>query len=84
LKTGGIEVTLNLSSVSKCQSFQHSKNKIPGGINVTLKPGVQLMDTDEETITSVCKEYRISNATIAIKESCTIDDIIDVLEGNRK
>ncbi len=39
---------------------------------------------DEETVRSVCAEYKIHNADITIRQpNCTIDDFIDVLEGNR-
>ena len=49
-----------------------------------MKSGWRLIDTDEETILGVAKEYRIVNATINIACNATIDEIIDVLEGNRK
>lgn len=51
---------------------------------MNVKAGFELIDTDEETILSVCKEYRIVNANINIACNATIDDVIDVLEGNRK
>lgn len=56
-----------------------------GGCNVTVKDGCELIDTDVETIQTIAtKEYRLINCNIHIKQSITIDDLIDVLEGNRK
>ncbi|EPR56620.1 GTP-binding protein [Toxoplasma gondii TgCatPRC2] len=57
------------------------KKKDKGGISVTHT--VPLNNIDEETIKSICHEYRISNAQIAIRCDATADDIIDVIEGNR-
>lgn len=52
---------------------------------MSLKAGCQLIDTDVETIQTVAaKEYKLANCNIMIKQSITIDDLIDVLEGNRK
>lgn len=39
---------------------------------------------DDETIKAILKEYRISNADVLIKCDASEDDIIDVIEGNRK
>jgi uncharacterized protein len=41
-------------------------------------------DLNEDLIKSVLHEYRISNADLIIRCNATIDDIIDVVEGNRK
>lgn len=49
-----------------------------------VKQGCQLIDTDIDTVLAVAKEYRIINANINIKCDATIDDVIDVIEGNRK
>jgi ribosome-interacting GTPase 1 len=35
-------------------------------------------------ITAICKEYRISNCDITFREDCNVDQLIDVIEGNRK
>jgi ribosome-interacting GTPase 1 len=46
-----------------------------------------MVDTDrvsDETIKAILKEYKISNADVLIKCDATEDDIIDVIEGNRK
>ncbi len=41
-------------------------------------------DLDDETIKCILKEYKINSCDIIIKCKCTEDDIIDVVEGNRK
>lgn len=60
------------------------KKKEKGGIALSIAPGYELKGTDEETVQSVFREYKCSNAQIAIRCNATIDDIIDTIEGNRK
>lgn len=60
------------------------KKKEKGGIAFSAAPGCDLINTDEETVISVCKEYRIMNAQVRINENVTIDDIIDTIEDNKK
>jgi ribosome-interacting GTPase 1 len=58
------------------------KRKDKGGISIS-----RMVETDrvnDETIKAILKEYRINNADILIKCDATEDDIIDVIEGNRK
>lgn len=57
----------------------HKKDK--GGIVISTTTA--LTQIDEETIKSICHEYRISNATFSIRCDASPDDIIDVIEGNR-
>lgn len=39
---------------------------------------------DEDTVRAICTEYKIHNADITIRQpNCTVDDFIDVIEGNR-
>lgn len=45
---------------------------------------VETSRVDDETIKAILKEYKINNADILIKCDATEDDIIDVIEGNRK
>lgn len=53
-----------------------------GGIKVAST--VKLTKIDEETIKSVCKEFKINNADIIIRTDIDVDEFIDVLEGNKK
>ena len=58
------------------------KKKDKGGITIS-----RMVDADkvnDETIKAILKEYRVNNADICIKCDATEDDIIDVIEGNRK
>ncbi|EEB07209.1 GTPase Rbg1 [Schizosaccharomyces japonicus yFS275] len=57
------------------------KKKDRGGINITNT--VPLTRIDHDSIKAVCNEYRINSADIAIRCDATIDDLIDILEGNR-
>lgn len=56
--------------------------KQTGGINIqtTLK----LTKISENLIKSILKEYKMMNADILIREDIDMDDLIDVIEGNRK
>ena len=57
------------------------QKKDNGGIAVTNT--VPLTHIDHDEIRAVCSEYRISNASIAFRSDASIDDLVDVLEGNR-
>ncbi|AFM98257.1 GTPase [Encephalitozoon hellem] len=63
-------------------------NKQPPKIKVTKKDkgGVTLIgdSLDLSTVKAVLGEFRISNAEVITSGPCTIDDLIDVIEGNRK
>lgn len=58
------------------------KKKEKGGINI-VNTGVDFTHLNKETITAVCKEYKINNADVTIRCDATADDLIDVIEGNR-
>jgi len=60
------------------------KKREKGGMAVSIAPGYELVDCDEENICAVLKEYKHMNAQLRINCNATIDDIIDVIEGNRK
>ena len=45
--------------------------------------GLELSHMSDETIASICKEYKMSNADVNIRCDATIDQLIDVIEGNR-
>lgn len=63
-------------------------NKQPPKIRITKKErgGVTVCggDLDQELVRSVLHEFRINNAEVHITGQVTIDDLIDVVEGNRK
>ena len=61
------------------------KRKATGGIkfNATC-PLSNLGDNPGETVTRVLSGYRIHNAEVLFREDCAVDDLIDVIEGNRK
>jgi ribosome-interacting GTPase 1 len=43
-----------------------------------------LTEIDHDSIRAVLSEYRINNAQVSIHEpNATVDDLIDVVEGNR-
>ena len=53
-----------------------------GGINFTST--VQLTQLNEQLVKVVLQEYKINNADIVIRGDYSVDDFIDVVEGNRK
>eukprot|EP01069_Polyplicarium_translucidae_P009699 Polyplicarium_translucidae@DN3335_c0_g1_i6.p1 len=55
--------------------------KEKGGI--IISNSVPLTNVDEDTIKSICHEYRISNAHFFFHCNATVDEIIDTIEGNR-
>ena len=57
------------------------KKKEKGGITLS-----KMVDCDLELdlVRNILHEYRISNADVTLRCDATIDDIIDVIEGNRK
>eukprot|EP01068_Selenidium_serpulae_P008329 Selendium_serpulae@DN4958_c0_g1_i1.p1 len=71
------------------EGFGIRLNKTPPNITITRKDkgGISvntaqpLKNLDEDTIKSICHEYRISNAQIQIRCDATCDDLIDTIEG---
>lgn len=61
------------------------KRKATGGVkfNATC-PLTQLGDNPSDTVTRILSGYRIHNAEVLFREDCGVDDLIDVIEGNRK
>lgn len=60
------------------------KRKDKGGINIVKSMGLTLTHIQsDETIMSIAKEYKLNNADIHIRCDATIDELIDVIEGNR-
>lgn len=52
-----------------------------GGIQITKQ--VPLTKIDDDTIKSVLKEYRIVSGDISFNCDASVDDLIDVIQGNR-
>jgi len=53
-----------------------------GGIDIGAT--VRLNKLNEEAIKNILKEFRLDNSSIVIREDITDDQLIDVIEGNRK
>lgn len=49
-------------------------------INRGLTSDVRMSD---ETITNIMKEYKVNNVEVVLKGKCSVDDLIDSIEGNR-
>lgn len=56
------------------------KKKIKGGVDISWTCRHEL---DNKTVEGILKEYKIISADVVIREDITIDQLIDVLEGNR-
>jgi len=50
-----------------------------GGINLT-----QFGDDPEKTVKGILAEYKIHNAEVLFREDASPDELIDIIEGNRK
>uniref|UniRef100_A0A7S0K4Z1 OBG-type G domain-containing protein n=1 Tax=Cafeteria roenbergensis TaxID=33653 RepID=A0A7S0K4Z1_CAFRO len=60
------------------------KMRKTGGIKfASTVPLTRLGDDPERTVTNILREFRVSSATILIREDVSVDDVIDVIEGNR-
>jgi len=44
---------------------------------------LELTNMSDDTIKAICAEYRLSNADVNIRCNATVDQLIDVIEGNR-
>lgn len=58
------------------------RKKKTGGI--TINSMVQLTHMDERMVQRILQEYKIHNCDLLFKEDCSVDDLIDVIEGNRR
>eukprot|EP00019_Armaparvus_languidus_P008832 CAMPEP_0168593496 /NCGR_PEP_ID=MMETSP0420-20121227/8350_1 /TAXON_ID=498008 /ORGANISM="Pessonella sp." /LENGTH=360 /DNA_ID=CAMNT_0008629661 /DNA_START=47 /DNA_END=1126 /DNA_ORIENTATION=- len=58
------------------------KKKEKGGVNFTHT--VPLTHVDSDTVKKICTEYKINSCDICFKEDATADELIDVIEGNRR
>lgn len=59
------------------------KRKEKGGLNIVKSMGLELTKMSDSTMEAVCKEYKLNNADIYIRGNHSIDELIDVIEGNR-
>lgn len=59
------------------------KRKDKGGISIMKTMNLELTNMSEDTILAICKEYKLSNADIHFACDATVDELIDVIEGNR-
>jgi len=79
-------LTAELESVgirlNKTQPDVTLKIKKTGGVSVNAM--CDLENINEETVRRIMSEYRVFNADILFREDCTIDEFIDIVEGNRK
>jgi len=57
------------------------KRKEKGGINLTQTVKQSTLDLD--LVKSILGEYKICNADVVLREDASVDDLIDVIEGNR-
>ncbi|CAD8088759.1 unnamed protein product [Paramecium sonneborni] len=51
---------------------------------VRITSTIKLTKVDEKLIKNIMQEYKIHNVDILIREDITVDDLIDIIEGNRK
>ena len=56
-----------------------------GGIKFSsMVPLTRLGPDPQHTVESILREYRLHNSEVLFREDCGVDDLIDVIEGNRK
>lgn len=58
------------------------KKKKTGGIAINSM--LPLTNLDERMVQRILQEYKIHNCDLLFKEDSTVDDLIDVIEGNRR
>jgi len=58
------------------------RKKGKGGISFTNTMREKPKNLDLETVTAVLKEYKWPNADVVLREDCTVDQLIDAIEGN--
>jgi small GTP-binding protein len=60
------------------------RKKSGGGIKFNATCALtQLGDDPSDTVHRILHSYRIHNAEVLMREDCTVDELIDVIEGNR-
>jgi ribosome-interacting GTPase 1 len=61
------------------------KRKKTGGVKyASMVPVTGLGPEPAKTVYNILHEYKIHNADVLFRDDCSIDDLIDVIEGNRK
>lgn len=58
------------------------KKKSTGGVSISST--CQLTNITEQDVHQLLHEYRIHSCEVLFREDCTIDQFIDLIEGNRK
>ena len=62
----------------------YMKKKTSGGCQVSNTVPGGLTKMDEKTVHKILAEYKTHHCELLFREDCTVDQLIDVLEGNRK
>jgi uncharacterized protein len=61
------------------------KKKATGGVKFNATCTLtQMGDNPQDACSRILGSYRIHNAEVLFREDCSLDDLIDVIEGNRK
>ena len=61
------------------------KKKATGGVKFNATCNVTYFgDNPQDMVTRILGSYRIHNAEVLFREDISVDDLIDVIEGNRK
>lgn len=59
------------------------KKKDKGGVSITKAHNIDLTNMSEDTIKSILHEYKINNCDLKFNCNATMEELIDVIEGNR-
>jgi ribosome-interacting GTPase 1 len=54
-----------------------------GGVNIMKSNGLEMTKMSDDTIRSICHEYRLANVDLHFRCNASADDLIDIIEGNR-
>lgn len=73
------EVGIRLNKSPPDVYFKHKKT---GGIAFTAT--VPLTKITEKTAMGILREYKVHNAELLVREDITVDELIDVIDGNRQ
>jgi small GTP-binding protein len=56
-----------------------------GGVKfASTVPQTMLGPDPEKLVTQICREYKISSANVLAREEITVDQLVDVIQGNRE